>query len=101
MIDFEKLPSLVREWAWERNLIEGSNSHAQTVKLMEECGEIAAAVSRGNRDALIDGIGDVAVVLIILALQNDVRFEDCLQAAYNEIKVRKGRMVDGVFVRES
>lgn len=90
----------VRKWAADRNLIEGATSQAQMVKLTEEVGEVAAAVARGNKVALADGIGDVAVVLIILAAQNGLAFEDCLNGAYEGIKDRKGRMVNGVFVRE-
>ena len=30
----------------------------------------------------------------------DVDFESCVQAAWDEIKDRKGRMIDGVFVKE-
>lgn len=94
------LIGLIRVWAEQRNLIKGATSQAQMLKLTEEVGEIAAAVARGNRDALKDGIGDAVVVLTILAAQNDLTLEECVAAAYNEIKDRKGRMVDGVFVRE-
>lgn len=99
----ERLQSLIDRieiWAEDRNLIEGATSQAQMVKLTEEVGEIAAAVARGNREALKDGIGDAVVVLTILAAQNDLTLEECVAAAYNEIKDRKGRMIDGVFVRE-
>jgi len=90
----------IEVWAEDRNLIRGATSQAQMLKLTEEVGEIASAVARGNRDALKDGIGDAVVVLTILAAQNDLTLEECVAAAYNEIKDRKGRMVDGVFVRE-
>lgn len=95
------LIGLIRKWAHDRNLIEGATSQAQTVKLFEEGGEVAAAVARGNREALKDAIGDCTVVLVILAAQNGLSFEECVLAAYNEIKDRKGRMVDGVFIRET
>lgn len=94
------LTASVRKWANDRNLIEGATSQAQTVKLFEEGGEVAHAVARGNMDELKDGIGDMAVVLIILAAQNGMDFEECLASAYDEIKDRKGRMVDGIFVKE-
>lgn len=90
----------IEQWAHDRNLIKGATSQAQMLKLTEEVGEIAAAVARSNRDALKDGIGDAVVVLTILAAQNGLSLGECVAAAYNEIKDRKGRMVDGVFVRE-
>lgn len=39
--------------------------------------------------------------LTILAYQLDTNLEECLQSAYNEIKDRRGKMVNGVFVKES
>ena len=90
----------IRQWAHDRNLIKGATSQAQTVKLFEEGGEVAHAVARGDRDALKDGIGDMVVVLTILAAQNDLTLEECVAAAYDEIKDRTGRMIDGIFVRD-
>lgn len=92
---------LIRGWAADRNLIEGSNPRAQMLKLFEEGGETAGAIARGNRDGVIDGIGDCAVVLTILAAQHGVTIEECIAAAWDEIKDRRGKMVDGVFVKEA
>lgn len=91
----------IRQWAQDRNLIRGSDSFRQTVKLAEEFGELAAGVARGNRAQIRDSIGDCAVVLTILAEQYGLTIEDCIGWAWNEIKDRKGRMVDGVFIKES
>ena len=91
---------LIREWAEARNLIKGSNSKAQMCKLSEELGELAKGINKGNLEDIVDGIGDAIVVLTIIAEQNDVLVEDCVKQAYNEIKDRKGKMIDGVFVKE-
>ena len=40
------------------------------------------------------------VVLINIAMRNNLSLKHCLDVAYNDIKNRKGRMVDGVFVKE-
>lgn len=96
MTDFDR----IRQWAHDRNLIDGATPQAQCVKLFEEGGEVAAAVARGNTEALKDGIGDMIVVLTILAAQNGLTVEECVAAAYDEIKDRTGRMVDGVFIRD-
>ncbi|MBK5039542.1 hypothetical protein, partial [Enterococcus faecium] len=61
----------------------------------------ASALARKEKDVLRDGIGDVVVTLIILAMQNDMDLYECLNQAYNEIKGRSGKMVDGVFVESS
>jgi hypothetical protein len=49
---------------------------------------------------LEDGIGDCAVTLVLAAEMAGLRFEDCLQAAYDEIKGRTGTMQGGVFVKD-
>lgn len=160
---------LVRQWAVDRNLIEGSTPEAQCVKLIEEYGELARGIAKKDEALIKDSIGDTLVVCIILAAQlgsdsfsidklifersevnnNNVREKlvmngatelgaisyfinvtnrdtdrcigniyalcdtladiaysykwslvDCLEAAYNEIKDRKGRLVDGIWIKE-
>jgi hypothetical protein len=49
---------------------------------------------------IIDAIGDVQVVLIILAAQYDLDVDDCLNTAYLQIKDRKGKTVNGIFIKE-
>lgn len=90
----------IRQWANDRNIIEGATTHAQMLKLTEEVGEIAAAIARGRLMAASDGIGDAVVVLTILAAQLGLNIEGCIEQAWLEIKDRKGRMVDGVFIKE-
>jgi NTP pyrophosphatase (non-canonical NTP hydrolase) len=90
----------IRQWAADRNLILGSNPPAQMLKLSEECGELAGAIARGKGEDAVDGIGDAVVVLTILAAQLGVHIEDCIDAAWDEIKDRKGRMCNGVFIKE-
>ena len=91
----------VVRWASARNLIHGSDPKSQTIKLGEEFGELCAAVARGRTDEAVDAIGDMTVVLTILAAQLGTRIEDCQDAAWEQIKDREGRMVDGVFVKEA
>ena len=91
---------LIRSWAEARNLVHGSNPRAQMLKLTEEMGELAAAIARGQHEHTVDAIGDMIVVLTIIAAQTGVEVEDCIATAWNEIKDRRGRMSNGVFVRE-
>ena len=95
-----ELVALIQNWAWDRNLIEGSTHNAQMLKLMEEVGELAGGVCKDKADVIKDSIGDVFVVLTIIAAQMGWSIEECVQAAYAEIKDRKGRMIQGVFVKE-
>lgn len=70
------------------------------LKATEELGELAHAVARKDAVKAADAIGDVTVVMIILAAQMGLDFQSCVDGAYEEIKDRKGRMVDGIFVKE-
>ena len=90
----------VEQWSINKGLNDADSSK-QYLKVAEEVGEVAAALARGDQDALKDGIGDVVVTLIILAQQNNTNLQECLSVAYDEIKDRKGELVDGVFVKES
>lgn len=96
----DKLIAQVQDWSIAKGLHEAESSK-QFLKVAEETGEVAAALARSDKEALQDGIGDVIVTLIILAQQNQLTIKDCLQMAYDEIADRKGRMVNGVFVKDS
>ena len=91
----------IEKWAIERNLIDGSTSQAQFVKLAEELGEVAECISKGKPTGELEKeIGDMIVVLTILAAQSGTDVETCAVAAYDKIKHRTGRMVDGVFIKD-
>lgn len=92
--------SLIRGWADARNLIKGATAAAQLEKFFEETGELARALCEDDSDKLKDAIGDCVVVLTILAAQTGLTIEDCIDSAYNEIKDRTGRMIDGKFVKD-
>lgn len=85
-------------WHHDRNLIEGSTDQAQFVKLTEELGELAGNISRGK--SIEDDIGDMIVVLINISERNNLSIEQCLSKAWGDIKHRKGRMIDGIFVKD-
>ena len=92
---------LIRQWAQDRNLIEGSDLKSQFVKLIEEAGELANAIGKKNDIEFADAIGDMFVVLTIMAAQNRMHIEDCIDGAWQEIKDRKGKMVDGIFLKDA
>ena len=99
--DISNWETRVIGWAKARNLIEGSSPDRQLIKLEEEFGELRAAVLTTDRPGTIDGIGDCCVVMAIIAEQLGLSFGDCLEYAWNEIKDRKGMMVNGIFVKEA
>jgi len=88
----------IEQWAVDRGLHKADPSR-QFLKLSEEVGELAASLAKG-RDPR-DSLGDVGVVLIILCRQLGWEFEHVLEVAYAEIKERKGKMVNGVFIKEA
>ena len=90
----------VAEWAEERNLIEGSTPRLQMTKLFEECEELSHALQDDDLSETIDAIGDIQVVLAVICAQLGLNIDECREVAWNEIKDRRGKMIDGVFVKE-
>ena len=91
---------LIREWAKERGLYDKGDPKTQTLKLIEEAGEICRAVLKDDREQIIDGIGDCVVVLTNLAELVGYPIEKCIDAAYDEIKGRTGKMSNGTFKKD-
>ena len=98
-VSIAELVNLVEQWAKDKNL-DTAPPEKQMLKVIEELGEVGAGMARNKRDDIIDGIGDVVVTLIILAMQHDLTLEECLHVAYNEIKDRTGKTEGGVFIKE-
>ena len=96
--DLVTLTEKVKQWHYNRNLIAGSTDKDQYLKLIQEAGELSDNICKGNDIA--DDIGDMLVVLINIAERNGLTLAQCLEVAWDDIKDRKGRMVDGVFVKE-
>ena len=97
---FEDLDYKITGWAADRGILKNSPPKDQFIKTVEETGEIAHALARGDKEALKDAIGDTFVTLILLSRMNGLDPVDCLQSAWDEIKDRKGEMKDGIFVKE-
>lgn len=99
IVGLDQLAEQIEQWATDRG-IDKAEPRAQFLKVVEEVGEIAAAMARNKHDELVDAIGDVFVTLVVLSMQHGIGIEDAIQAAYNEIKNRKGKTVNGVFLRD-
>ena len=94
----EELTKLIIQWHYDRNLIEGSTDKDQVLKLTQELGELSDSVCKGKD--VKDDLGDMIVVMLNIMERQGISMEECLQKAYDDIKDRKGRMVDGIFVKE-
>jgi len=79
----------IRNWADDRGLIKNSNPQAQMMKMIEELGELSVAIQKDKKADQIDAIGDCVVVFAILAAQLGLEIEECINAAWEEIKDRK------------
>jgi len=97
---FNDLEIKVRNWAISKGIDKAENAPKQMLKVMEEVGETAGALLKNKEDEIKDGIGDSFVTLIILCQQLGYSPTECLQLAYNEIENRKGKTINGVFVKE-
>ena len=94
----EELVKKVAQWHHDRNLINGATDKDQFCKLIQEAGELSDNICKGKD--MSDDIGDMIVVLINIAERNNLTLKECLEKAWNDIKDRKGKMVDGIFIKE-
>ena len=94
----EILIKLVSQWHHDRNLIEGATSKDQVLKLIQEVGELSDSVCK--QQDVKDDIGDCLVILINIAEREGTTLEECLAVAYEDIKDRKGKMIEGIFVKD-
>ena len=101
---FSELITKINEWADKRNL-KHADPKIQWMRITEEVGEIRDVLLKPTKftepqAALKDAIGDTLVTIIVLAHQLDIDVTECLSIAYEEIKNRKGKMINGTFVKE-
>jgi NTP pyrophosphatase (non-canonical NTP hydrolase) len=115
MENLNELEQLVIEWAADKGIFEKATPYKQAQKTLEECGELLYAVGKqdnarieGDIDGLVDAteeakdaLGDIAVTIIIGAKMQGFTLEECLQSAYDVIKKRTGKMVNGQFVKDN
>ena len=90
----------IRDWAGERGLYTKGDKKTQFCKLMEEAGELGRAVLKDDQHEFVDAIGDMVVVLTNMAHLGGTTIEECIDAAYEVISKRTGKMVNGTFVKD-
>ncbi len=96
---FDNLIENVSQWASDKDILKKENAPKQLLKVLEEVGETAGALLKSKDEEIKDGIGDSFVTLIILSKQLGLEPAECLEAAWNEIKDRKGKTENGVFIK--
>ena len=100
---FEELHEAIIQWANDRNMIKQDKLTvlSQLAKVTEEHGELSAGINKKDEEKIKDSLGDSLVTLIILAQDLNFDLLDCLNKAYNVIKDRKGKVIDGSYIKES
>ncbi|NBP59749.1 MAG: hypothetical protein EBY66_03390 [Candidatus Fonsibacter lacus] len=91
----------IRDWAAEKGIYEKGDIKTQYVKLQEEAGELAKAIINKDKDEITDAIGDCVVVLTSIAYFNNISIEECINSAYEIISKRKGKMINGSFIKNN
>ena len=99
-MNFNTLEKKIEQWAEEKGIFEKGTPMAQALKTLEETTELCCAINSNDKDEIIDAMGDIMVTLIIQAKMQDLSLEHCLNSAYNVISKRKGKMIDGQFVKD-
>ena len=84
------ITELIKKWAADRNLNMG-DPKAQVIKIVKELVELANDIDKGKEGQIIKHIGGMYVVLVVLCMQLGFDINDCIKAAYEEIKDRKGK----------
>ena len=109
-MNFTELEKLVLEWADEKDLLHEENTEKQFMKFIEEVFEFKTEMDNelSYNDPYVDEavdrlmleMGDVFVTLIILCEQLGITPAECLELAYKTISKRKGKTINGIFVKE-
>ena len=89
----------IRSWGYDKEIIGKSTTEKQFLKLLEEVGELSSAIQKADDAEIKDAIGDIVVVLTLLAEMEIYKIEDCIESAYDVIKSRSGSIKGGVFVK--
>jgi len=122
-MEYEEICELVIEWGESKGIFDSSTPLRQLDKTQEELDETREALKKlnyfdceldlmealgmptSNKEDILadvkDGIGDMLVTIVLLSEMVGMDSTDCLKAAYDVIKSRTGKMVDGQFVKDN
>lgn len=107
---FEELREYILLWAKDKDLLHEENADKQFMKFIEEVFEFKSDMDSYDfnngtyknffYERMEDEMGDIFVTLIILCEQLNLDPVRCLFIAYDKIKSRKGKTINGTFVKE-
>lgn len=99
---FQQTLANVRNWGQTRGITINGTAMGQAIKTLEETTELIDAINTHDMTELRDAVGDIIVTLVMVTEIVGMDIEGCFDAAYQEIKDRKGYLrADGVFIKES
>ena len=91
----------IDQWFEDRGIVANGKTMSQAIKTLEETTELIDAINTNNLLEIVDAVGDIYVTLRGVCKVQGIDLTFCAEAAYNEIKDRKGYLrPDGTFVRE-
>lgn len=94
----------ILDWAVDKGILgiggKGTPSR-QHHKTLEEVQELTDALVARNIPEVQDAIGDIYVTLVIQASMQGLTMDQCIDAAYEVISKRTGKMVNGQFVKDA
>lgn len=98
----DNLVTNISKWGHDRGITINGKPYSQLLKAMSELGETSDALLKNDKESLKDGIGDTFVCLVMLAETSGLTIEECIEAAWEEIKDRRGFLNEnGTFIKES
>lgn len=110
-MSFKDLKDKVIDWADDKDLLYEENAEKQFMKFIEEVFEFKTEMDNelSYTDPYVDDavdrmeleMGDIFVTLIILCKQIGIDPIECLSMAYEKISKRKGKTVNGIFIKDS
>ena len=104
---FEDLQKQVLDWAEEKDLLKSENVDEQFMKFVEDTFEFKTELDINyvyDIDSSISyemkiELGDILVTLVIMSKQLNIDLVKCLEMAYDKIKHRNGKTINGIFVK--
>ena len=99
-MSLDTLNDQILEWGIEKGILPYAEPLSQLEKTEEEVAELRQAIYEHDVDEVKDAIGDIFVTITMQAEAWNFTMEECVQAAYDVIKRRTGKMVDGKFVKD-